>query len=154
MEVILKQDIPNLGYSGDIIKVKPGYARNYLLPKGIAIIATESNQKIVKENQKQAAHKLAKIKAEAEAKADALKKLDLKFPVKVGTTGKIFGSITNLQISRYLKDHGYEVDRKDIAFTEEINKLGKYLFKVKIHKEVTAELTLNVVREEDLDGQE
>jgi large subunit ribosomal protein L9 len=152
MQVILKQDIPTLGYTGDIIKVKPGYARNYLIPKGFAITATEANQKIVKENQKQAAHKIAQVKAAAENKAAAIKKLDLKFPVKVGTSGKIFGSITNLQVARYLKEHGYEIDRKDITFLEEINKLGSYMIRVKIHKEIAVDVALNVVSDEELEG--
>ena len=151
MEVVLKQDASNLGYAGDLVKVKAGYALNYLIPKGIAVLATESNKKVIHENQKQAAHKLAKIKAEAEARVNALKQIDLKLPVKVGTSGKIFGSITNLQISRQLKEQGFEIDRKDITVLEEMNKLGKYLIRVKLQKDISAEITLNVVREEDVE---
>lgn len=151
MEVVLKQDAANLGYVGDLVKVKAGYALNYLIPKGIAVVATESNKKVIQENQKQAAHKLAKIKAEAEARVEALKKIDLKLPVKVGTSGKIFGSITNLQISRQLKEQGFDIDRKDITVLEEMNKLGKYLIRVKLQKEISAEITLNVVRDEDIE---
>jgi len=154
MEIILKKDTPNLGDAGDIVKVKAGYARNFLIPQGWAMTATISNVKVIKENQKQAAHKLAKVRIEAEAKAETLKSLDLKFPVKVGTTGKIFGSITTLQISRHLKELGYEVDRKDITFTEEVNKIGQYTINVKIYKDVIAEVQLNVVREDEIEAAE
>ena len=154
MDIILKKDTPNLGDAGDIVKVKAGYARNFLIPQGWAMTATTSNVKVMKENQKQAAHKLAKVRIEAEAKAETLKSLDLKFPVKVGTTGKIFGSITALQISRHLKELGYEVDRKDITFSEEVNKIGQYTINVKIYKDVVAEVQLNVVREDEIEAAE
>jgi large subunit ribosomal protein L9 len=154
MDIILKKDTPNLGDAGEIVKVKAGYARNFLIPQGWAMTATTSNVKVIKENQKQAAHKLAKARIEAEAKADTLRKLDLKFPVKVGTTGKIFGSITTLQISRLLKELGYEVDRKDITFSEDVNKIGTYSINVKIYKDVIAEVKLDVVREDELETAE
>jgi len=154
MEIILKKDTPNLGDAGEIVKVKAGYARNFLIPQGWAMTATTSNVKVIKENQKQAAHKLAKARIEAETKADTLRNLDLKFPVKVGTTGKIFGSITTLQISRLLKELGYEVDRKDITFSEDVNKIGSYSINVKIYKDVVAEVQLNVVREDELESAE
>jgi large subunit ribosomal protein L9 len=154
MDIILKKDTPNLGDAGDIVKVKAGYARNFLIPQGWAMTATTSNVKVIKENQKQAAHKLAKVRIEAETKAETLKKLDLKFPVKVGTTGKIFGSITTLQISRHLKELGFEVDRKDITFTEEVNKIGQYSITVKIYKDVIAEVQLNVVRDDEVETAE
>lgn len=149
MEVILKQDVENLGHAGEMVKVKPGYARNFLIPKKLAVIATESNRKIIMENQRQVAHKLAKIREEAEARANLLKKQGVTIPVKVGTSGKLFGSITPLMVSRALKDLGYEVDRKDITFQEEMGSLGTYKFNVKLHKEVNVELTLNIVKEED-----
>lgn len=147
MEVILNQDMPGLGYKGDVVTVKNGYGRNFLIPKKMAILATESNKKILAENQKQAAHKLAKEKAEAEARAANLKKVELNMPVKVGTTGKLFGSITNLMVSGLLKEKGYDVDRKHIVFLEEVNKIGNFKIMVKLHKEVEVELVLNVVRE-------
>lgn len=149
MQVILKQDISTLGYAGDLVKVKNGYALNYLIPKGLAVIATESNRKIVEENKRQASHKLEKIRAEAEQKSADLKKTIIRLPVKVGTSGKIFGSITNLQVSRALKELGFNIDRKDITFTDEIKELGQYGIIVKLHKEVTVELTIDVVRQED-----
>jgi len=150
MEIILKQDIPSLGYAGDIVNVKPGYARNFLIPKKMAVLATESNKKIIAENRRQAAHKLAKEKDEALAKAAEIKKVGVTIPVKVGTTGKLFGSITNLMISRALKDKGFEVDRKHIVFLEEVSKIGKFKILVKVHKEVEVEVDLNIVREEEV----
>lgn len=149
MEIILKIDMPGLGYKGDIVTVKPGYGRNYLIPKGMAILATESNRKILAENQKQAAHKLQKERKEAELQAENLKKVGLSLPVKVGTTGKLFGSITNLMVSRALKEVGYEIDRKHIVFLEEINKIGKFKIMVKLHKEVNVEIDLDIVRDEE-----
>jgi large subunit ribosomal protein L9 len=150
MDIILKQDIPGLGYVGDIVTVKPGYARNFLIPQKMAVLATESNKKIVAENKKQAAHKIKKQVEDAQNLAAELKKKEIKLPVKVGTTGKIFGSITTLQISRVLKDLGYEVDRKHIKFTDEINMIGKYTILVRLHKEVEEELEIDVLREEDI----
>ncbi|MBC8344611.1 MAG: 50S ribosomal protein L9 [Bacteroidetes bacterium] len=149
MEVILKQDVDNLGYAGDIISVKPGYARNYLIPKKMAILATESNKKVVEENNKQAAHKIAKQIADAEAIAAKLAKSAVKIPVKVGTSGKLFGSITNLQISKSLKEMGYDIDRKDILILEEITEIGKYKIKIKLHKEVQVEMKLDIFAEKE-----
>lgn len=150
MDVILKQDIPGLGFSGELVSVKPGYGRNFLIPKKMAILATESNKKMIAENQKQASHKLEKEKAEAEEQAKKIQEKGIKIPVKVGTTGKLFGSITNLMISRALKDMGYEVDRKHVVFLEEINKIGSFKVMVKLHKEVDVEVDLEVVREEEV----
>ncbi|MBT3303578.1 MAG: 50S ribosomal protein L9 [Bacteroidetes bacterium] len=149
MEIILKQDIENLGYAGDIIKVKSGYARNFLIPKKMAILATESNKKVVAENQRQASHKIAKLIEDAQAVAAKLAKATVKIPVKVGTSGKLFGSITNLQISRSLKDMGYDIDRKDILILEDITEVGKYKIKVKLHKEVQVEMNLAVQPEKE-----
>jgi large subunit ribosomal protein L9 len=149
MEIILKQDIENLGYAGDIVTVKPGYARNFLIPKKMAVLATESNKKVVAENQRQAAHKVAKQIEDAKAIGAKLEKSTVKIPVKVGTTGKLFGSITNLQISRALKDMGYDIDRKDILILDEITEVGKYKIKVKLHKEVQVEMNLAVDPEKE-----
>jgi len=149
MEIILKQDVSNLGYAGDILKVKNGYGLNYLIPKGLAIVATESNRKMIEENRKQASHKFAKIKTEAEEKAIQLKSTHIQLPVKVGTSGKIFGSITSQQVSKVLKEFGFDIDRKNITFTDEIKEPGNYNIIVKLHKEVTAELTIEVIKQED-----
>ncbi|MEA3494893.1 MAG: 50S ribosomal protein L9 [Bacteroidota bacterium] len=154
MEIILKQDISNLGFENEVVTVKPGYARNYLIPKRMAILATESNKKILAENMRQASHKLEKERKEAEATATELKKIGVKLPVKVGTTGKLFGSITNLQISRALAEKGHEIDRRNIKFIDEIDKIGEYKVLVKISKDVEVEIPINVVREEDVKKEE
>ncbi len=148
MEIILKQDVSNLGEVGDIVSVKSGYARNYLIPKCLAVIATESNRKVIEENRRQASYRQEKFKIDAEAKALELKKMSIKLPVKVGTTGKLFGSITNLQVSRLLKERGFDIDRKDITFTEEINEIGNYTIIVKLHKEIEVKVRLEIVRDE------
>ena len=149
MEIILKQDVENLGSIGDIINVKPGFARNYLIPQKLAVLASESNKKVIAENKKQAAHKIAKVIDEAKAKAAKLEKTTVKIHVKVGTTGKLFGSITNLQISRALKDLDFDIDRKDIMILDEINEIGKYRISVKLHKEVQVEMNLAIVPEKE-----
>lgn len=114
MEIILKQDIQNLGYENDIVNVKPGFARNYLIPKGMAIIASETNRKILAEVQRQKSFKEEKLREEAETKAKLLDKVSLKIGAKVGTSGKIFGSVNAIQISDALKEAGHEIDRKKI----------------------------------------
>ncbi|HPD65630.1 MAG TPA: 50S ribosomal protein L9 [Bacteroidia bacterium] len=153
MEVILKVDVEHLGSAGEIVNVKPGYARNYLLPKQLAILATESNKKMHAELQKQARYRIEKELAAARETAEKLAKTTLKLPVKVGTTGKLFGSITNLQVARVLKDLGYDIDRKNITFLDEIKELGKYRISVKINKELSVEMNLNVVRDEEKDSE-
>lgn len=145
MEVILKEDIKGLGYKNDTVKVKPGYGRNYLIPQGFAIIANESNKKVVAENLKQAAHKAEKIKTEAQSIADKLKDVALEIPAKVGETGKIFGAITTLQISDALKDKGFSIDRKKISFKTDIKEVGEYAASLDLHKEVKQEVKFKVV---------
>ena len=149
MEVILKQDIPSLGYKNDLIKVKTGYARNYLIPKGLAMLATETNKKVLAEVVKQKSHKEEKIKNEAEEVAKALEGLALKIGAKSGTSGKIFGSVNAVQIANAIKDdHNMEIDRKLIIVDgDSIKELGQYTAKVKLHKEVEVELKFEVVAE-------
>jgi len=149
MEVILKQDIPSLGYKNDLIKVKTGYARNYLIPKGLAMLATETNKKVLAEVVKQKSHKEEKIKNEAEEVAKALEGLALKIGAKSGTSGKIFGSVNAVQIANAIKDdHNMEIDRKLIIVDgDSIKELGQYIAKVKLHKEVEVELKFEVVAE-------
>ena len=149
MEVILKQDIPSLGYKNDLIKVKAGYARNYLIPKGLAMLATETNKKVLAEVVKQKSHKEEKIKNEAEEIAKALEGLALKIGAKSGTSGKIFGSVNAVQIANAIKDdHNMDIDRKLIIVDgDSIKELGQYTAKVKLHKEVEVELKFEVVAE-------
>ena len=133
MEVILKTDIKGLGYKNDTVNVKPGYGRNYLIPQGFAIIANESNRKMIEENIKQAAHKAEKIKADAQAIADAIGDSVLEIKAKVGDSGKIFGAVTTLQISDALKAKGVDVDRKKISFKGEVKMVGDYEVEIDLH---------------------
>lgn len=152
MEIILKQDVLNLGVNGEIVKVKSGYARNYLIPKGLGILATESNRKVIEENNRQATYQENKLTTDAEAMASELKNISIKLLVKVGTTGKLFGSITNLQVSRSLKELGYNIDRKDITFTDEIKEIGDYTIIVKIYKNIEAEVKLEIIKDKKTEG--
>ena len=148
MEVILKQDMDNLGYADDVVKVKPGYARNFLIPRGIAIIATETNKKVLEETRKQRAHKAQKIKGDAESVAKQLEAMTLRIGAKVGESGKIYGSVTALQIADALSKHDVVVDRKKIQLdAEHIKSLGMYTAVINLHKDVKAKINFEVVAE-------
>ncbi len=149
MEIILKQDINNLGYKDDIVDVKPGYGRNYLIPQGMAILATERNRKILAEEMRQRAHKEEKIKNEAIDKAKALEGLKLRIPAKAAATGKIFGSVNNIMIANAIKEAcNLDVDRKQIVLNEDsVKEVGEYKAKVKLHKEVQVEVDFEVYAE-------
>ena len=147
MEIILLEDVQNLGYKDDVVKVKDGYGRNFLIPQKKAILATASAKKVLAENLKQRAHKIAKIKAEADALAAKLEGLTLRIDTKASETGKIFGSVTTIQVAEALEKAGHTIDRKIITIKDEIKELGSYKAQVKLHKEVTVEVNLNVVTE-------
>lgn len=147
MKIILKEDIQNLGYKDDIVEVKDGYGRNYLIPQGKAVIANPSNLKQLEETLRQRAHKLAKIKADAEAAAAALQGVELTIGAKASATGTIFGSVNNIQIAEALEKLGHNVDRKLIVLKEPVKELGKYTAKVNLHKEVSVEIPFEVVAE-------
>ena len=147
MEVILKQDVLGLGYKNDTVKVKAGYGRNYLIPNGFAIIANESAKRMVGENIRQAAHKAAKIKQDAEALAAKIGELIVEIGTKAGETGKIFGAVTPNQVSDALKSKGFEVDRKKIAFKDQPKELGTYTALLDLHKEVKHTIQVKVVAE-------
>ena len=148
MEIILKQDIPSLGYKNDIITVKNGYGRNYLIPQGFAVLATESAKKVMKENLKQRAHKLEKIKNEALELKEKLADVKITIGAKTSSTGKIFGSVNNIQISEALQKEGYSIDRKNILVKgDAIKEVGEYKAVIKLHKEVEFELPFEVVSE-------
>lgn len=147
MEVILKQDVTGLGYKNDTVKVKPGYGRNYLIPTGAAIIANESNKRMTAENIRQAAHKAAKIKQDAEALAAKIGELTIEVGTKAGESGKIFGAVTAVQVAEILKTKGFEVDRKKIHFKEQPKQLGTYTVTLDLHKEVKHVISVNVVAE-------
>lgn len=149
MDIILKQDYASLGYKNDIITVKDGYGRNFLIPQGIAIMATERNRKILAEEMRQQAHKAEKIKNEAQEKANALEGLKLRIPAKAGVSGKIFGSVNTVQIANAIKEAvNLEIDRKQIVINEDaIKELGTYKAKLKLHKEVQPEIEFEVFAE-------
>ena len=149
MEVILKQDIANVGYKDDIITVKNGYGRNYLIPQGLAILATETNKKVVAENKKQKSYKEDKVRNEALTVAKALETINLKIGAKAGTSGKIFGSVNAIQIAQALKEQfNFDLDRKNIEVDgDSIKELGNYKAKIKLHKEVSVEIDFEVFAE-------
>ncbi len=146
MEIILKEDVINLGYKNDIVKVKDGYGRNYLIPQGLAVIATESAKKVIAENERQRAHKLAKIKADAEALAAKLAGVSLSIKAKVSESGTVFGGVGNTQVSEALAAKGFEIDRKSIV-VDTVKAVGSYVAEIKLHKEVKAEIPFEVVAE-------
>ena len=147
MEVILREDVTNLGYKDDIVNVKKGYARNYLIPQGKAIIATESAKKVLAENQRQRAHKLAQIKADAEALAAKLEGVTLSIGAKTSSSGTIFGSVTNIQIADALNEKGFEIERRVIDIKDPVKEVGSYVAIARLHKEVTVEIPFEVVAE-------
>lgn len=147
MKIILKEDIANLGYKDDVVEVKNGYGRNYLIPQGKAAIASASALKVLAENQRQRAHKLAKIKAEAEAAAANLKDVELTIGVKVSENGTIYGGVSSIQVAEALAEKGFEVDRKLISIKGAVKELGKYEAAIRFHKEVEAIVPFEVVAE-------
>lgn len=147
MKIILKEDITNLGYKDDVVEVKSGYGRNYLIPFGKAVIATPAALKVLAENQRQRAHKLAKIKADAEALAASLADVKLTIGAKTSSTGTIFGSVNAIQIAEALEKLGFNVDRKVIVVKETVKEVGNYNATLKLHKDVTVDVPFEVVAE-------
>ena len=148
MEIILKEDIANLGYKNDIVTVKSGYGRNYLIPTGKAGIASPAAKKMLAEELKQRAHKLEKIKKDAEALAAQLEGVSLKIATKVSSTGTIFGSVGSIQIAEELEKLGHKIDRKIIFVKDAVKEVGSYKATVRLHKEVSVEIPFEVVAEE------
>ena len=146
MKIILKEDITNLGYKDDVVEVKNGYGRNYLIPQGKAVIATPAALKVLAENLRQRAHKIAKIKADAEAAAAAVENVALTISAKTSATGTIFGSVGAAEIAKALEELGHNVDRK-LIFVKAIKEVGKYTATIKFHKEVSAEIAVEGVAE-------
>jgi large subunit ribosomal protein L9 len=147
MEIILKENVEFVGYKDDIVKVKDGYARNYLIPQKKAVLATPSAKKMLAEDLKQRAHKLEKIKAEAAELAEKLTGLSVTVGVKASSNGKIFGSVTNIQIAEAIEKAGFVVDRKVISIKDSIKEVGSYKATLKLHKEISVEVALEVVAE-------
>ena len=148
MEIILKQDVQNLGNKDEIVKVKNGYARNYLIPNGLAITATESAKKILAENIKQRAHKEAKVQADAEVIAKKLEGVKLTIGAKTSSTGKIFGSVNTIQIAEALTQKGFDIDRKIISIQDDqVKEVGTYQAEIKLHREVKVKIEFEVIAE-------
>jgi len=149
MEIILKEDVQNLGHKDDLVKVKDGYARNFLVPKGLAIIATSSAKKVHAENLKQRAHKEEKLRADAQLQVKNLEKSILRIPAKTSTTGKIFGSINTIQIAEALQKDGINVERRNITIydLDNIKEVGTYKAKVKIYKDISTDIQFEVFSE-------
>jgi large subunit ribosomal protein L9 len=147
MEIILKEDVINLGYKGDIVKVKDGYGRNFLIPTKKAILATGSAKKMLAEDLKQRAHKIERLKNEASELAEKLKDLTLSVGAKTSTTGKIFGAVGPIQIADAFEKAGFIVDRKVIVLKDAVKEIGSYKATLKLHKEVTVEVAFEVVAE-------
>lgn len=147
MKIILDQDVKHLGFKDDVVEVKNGYGRNFLIPQGMAKLATASNLKMLEENLKQRAYKQEKIKKDAEDLAAKITDLKVDLKVKAGATGKIFGSVTTLQVTNELKNQGYEVDRRNIVFENDIKSVGEHKAVVNLHREVSVDITINVISE-------
>ncbi|ALW85483.1 50S ribosomal protein L9 [Hymenobacter sedentarius] len=147
MEIILKDDVKGLGYKNDIVTVKSGYGRNFLLPQGLAMLADKTNKKITAENVRQAAHKAHKIKGDAQAIADQIGDAFLEIRAKVGESGKIFGRVTTLQLAEALKAKGVDIDRKRLSFDQEPSAAGDYTATANLHKEVKQTINFRVVAE-------
>ena len=152
MEIILKEDVANLGYKNDIVNVKSGYGRNYLIPSGKAVIASPAAKKALAEELKQRAHKLEKLKAEAEAVAEKLKEVALTISTKVSATGTIYGSVSNIQIADELEKLGFNVDRKQISVKEVVKEVGDYVPNVKLFKDVEVAVPFKVVAEAEAEA--
>lgn len=147
MEIILKEDVTNLGHKDDIVKVKPGYGRNYLIPQGFGVLATSSARKVHAENQKQRAHKQEKMRLEAVAIAEKLEGKKLTIGAKASSTGKIFGSVNNIQIAEALEKEGFTIERKNIVIKDAVKEVGSFTATVKLHREVKVNIDFEVVAE-------
>ncbi|MGD0582148.1 MAG: 50S ribosomal protein L9 [Bacteroidales bacterium] len=148
MEIILLQDVLKLGHKDDLVKVKDGYGRNFLIPRGMAVAASSSAKKIHSENLKQRAHKEEKVRLEAQAIADKLAGIKLVVGAKTSSTGKIFGSVNTIQIAEALKEKGFEIDRKNITLPEDqIKEIGSYKAVVRLHRDVRVEIKFDIIAE-------
>ncbi len=147
MQLILLEDIPSLGKAGDLVKVSDGYGRNYLLPKKKAVLATEKSLKVIEHQQRQVQKRMEKMKKDAEKMARQIEQLSCTLLKTVGESGKLFGSVTSMDLETYLKENGFEVDRKKIALEEPIKNVGMFTVPIKLHPEITAHLKVWVVQE-------
>jgi large subunit ribosomal protein L9 len=148
MEIILKEDVINVGYKDDIVNVKSGYGRNFLIPQGKAVIASESAKKVLAENKKQRAHKLAKIKQDALDLAAKMEGITLTIGAKTSSTGTIFGSVTNIQIAEELAKKGFDINRKIIVIKDSVKEVGSYKATIRLHKDVSVAIPFEVISED------
>ena len=148
VKLILREDVPSLGEAGDLVSVKPGFARNYLVPQGKATVATEANVRELEHQKRVVAEKLAKELKDLEAVRSKLQSLKLEIRARVGEEGKLFGSVTNVQIAELLEQHGFTIDRRKIALAEPIKEAGEHVVPVQLRRELVAEIKLNVTPEE------
>jgi len=147
MQVILLEDVPSLGKSGDLVRVADGYGRNYLLPQKKAVFATEKNVKTLGHQKRQVQHRLGKVKKDAEKLAQEIASLSCTFTKQAGESGKLFGSVTSMEIESFLKEQGVEVDRKKIMLEEPIKSLGMFIVPIRLHSDIVAQLKVWVVQE-------
>jgi len=148
MELILKKDVPNLGFKDDVVTVKNGYGRNYLIPQGFAVLATPSEKKVLEETLRQRAHKEKQIIAEAQEIADRLKEMEIRIPAKVGSGDKLFGSVTHVDLAESLQKAGETIDRKFISIQGgTVKRTGPYMAKIRLHREVVVTLPFEVIAE-------
>jgi len=147
MKLILTQDVRSLGHKDDVVDVRPGYGRNYLIPQGMAKLATESAMKMLAEDVKQRAFKQDKIRKDADAMAQKLEGVKIVLRAKTGTSGKIFGAVTTLQVANALKEQGFDIDRRKIVLSEEPKTLGDYKATISLHKEVSKQVDVSVIAE-------
>lgn len=146
MDLILKKDVDNVGFKDDVVSVKPGFGRNFLIPQGVAILATESARKVLAENLRQRGHKEAKMVADAQKTVENLKTVEIKITAKVGQGNKLFGSISNADLAAILVEKGFEIDKKFISITGgTVKALGNYNAKIRLHRDVIAEMSFDVV---------
>lgn len=147
VNVILKEDVTSLGSAGEVVNVKSGYARNYLLPQAKAVVADSRNVKVVEHAKLIAEHAVAKLRSEADEKGERLKQTTLTIVRKAGEEGKLFGAVTNMDIEHALTAEGFTIDKKKIHLDKPLKKLGEYIIPVKLHRDVTVNVTLNVINE-------
>ena len=148
MEVVLKEDIDNLGHMGDVVKVKDGYARNYLLPRGLVVLADKKNLKALEHEQRMIAQRRERLTKEAHGISETLSRVSLKFAVKVGEEGRLFGSVTNMDIEKALKEKGFEVERRRIVLQDPIKQVGDYEVPIRLRPEVMPRIKVRVVSED------
>ena len=148
MEVVLKEDIENLGHMGDVVKVKDGYARNYLLPRGLVVLADKKNLKALEHEQRMIAQRRERLTKEAQGISETLSRVSLEFAVKVGEGGRLFGSVTNMDIEKALKEKGVEVERRRIVLEDPIKQVGDYEVPIRLRPEVMPSIKVRVVSED------